>query len=52
MAPLRTWDAMRCIVSVPSLSLIIRRKKYQARINATSDAAGTSQNTGFVMVVF
>ena len=44
MAPVRTKEAMRCIVSVPSLSRIICLKKYHANIRAMRDAAGTIQN--------
>ena len=44
MAPVRTNEAMRCIVSVPSLSRIICLKKYHASSNASTDAAGTIQN--------
>ena len=44
MAPVRTKEAMRCIVSEPSLSRIICLKKYHANIRARRDAAGTIQN--------
>ena len=54
IAPLRTYSAISFIRGVPSSDFIIVLKKYHAIPSATTDAAGTSQNTLgmlFIMVI-